>query len=530
MLILPVTYRNDPDGTERLSVMLKRVMLRRSHIDTFMGARLVDLPDPKEFTLYLPFNSVETQIYQIIKHRFIQRINTMSKNNELEKQYNNIWTMCLKLRQICGHVLLIQKTFMDLCQREDYERLNALAQSEEEENEDGAEILYHLRQVLRNSEGLKTVDSGLGGGTITETEAFATGVQDVGDPEGHTGGKHGITFHFAKYLDNLRKSERWDDLVKRSICCVCHQTPQDPQVTSCFHVYCSTCLVDLQHYAAKRGRDQAKCADCGEEYTSSKPCDETLIDYSERQPSSSSTESKTKKQRSRTSKKDYEKEDWLNMKGEVLYSTKTQAFKSQILEWLAEDPEVKIIVYSQWLSMLRILGRICVTEGWEFCRYSGDMSHESRGNSIEEFRDNKKKRILLASLKAGGLGLNLTMAWKVICLDSWWNQATEQQAFCRVFRISQTRETAMTRIVISNTIDQAMMELKERKKVEIDEVMNSSRMRDKLTVDDLLRLFGRVGSDEQGNPFIFAEETSDDHLRHAERDDNDEADFMGNDE
>jgi hypothetical protein len=87
-----------------------------------------------------------------------------------------------------------------------------------------------------------------------------------------------------------------------------------------------------------------------------------------------------------------------------------------------------------------------------------------------------------------------------------WNQAIEQQAFCRVFRIGQLKETKMTRLVIKNTIDQSMMDLKERKRVEIDEVMSSNKLKDKLSVRDLMGLFNPVAEDEEGVPFIFADE------------------------
>ena len=59
------------------------------------------------------------------------------------------------------------------------------------------------------------------------------------------------------------------------------------------------------------------------------------------------------------------------------------------------------------------------------------MSHDSRDKAVQEFETDPTKRVMLASLKSGGLGLNLTMASKVICLDPWWNNAVEQQAFCK---------------------------------------------------------------------------------------------------
>jgi SNF2 family DNA or RNA helicase len=77
--------------------------------------------------------------------------------------------------------------------------------------------------------------------------------------------------------------------------------------------------------------------------------------------------------------------------------------------------------------------------------------------------------LLLA--KTGAVGLNLTMASKVIMVDPWWNSASEQQAFCRVFRIGQKEETYMSRMCVRGTVDERLIEMQDRKKEEIDEVM-----------------------------------------------------------
>ena len=116
-------------------------------------------------------------------------------------------------------------------------------------------------------------------------------------------------------------------------------------------------------------------------------------------------------------------EDWIAMKGEILPSAKTQAVKAQVLNWLEEDKTTKIVIYTQFLPMVRILGRICQTEGWDFVKYTGEMSHEARAKSIREFGGKPAIKIMLASLRAGGEGLNLVMATRVICLDPWWNEA-----------------------------------------------------------------------------------------------------------
>lgn len=90
------------------------------------------------------------------------------------------------------------------------------------------------------------------------------------------------------------------------------------------------------------------------------------------------------------------------------------------------------------------------------------MSHDARDKAIREFSDATGMKIMLASLKCGGLGLNLTAANRVICLDPWWNVAVENQAFARVYRIGQVQETKFLRLVVKNSIDAAMMATKER--------------------------------------------------------------------
>jgi len=72
------------------------------------------------------------------------------------------------------------------------------------------------------------------------------------------------------------------------------------------------------------------------------------------------------------------------------------------------------------------------------------------------------------------VGLNLTMASRVIMLDPWWNDATEQQAFCRVFRIGQKEETYMSRLCVKNTVDERLIEMQKRKQEEIAEVMDDN--------------------------------------------------------
>ncbi|KAI6861693.1 hypothetical protein KC338_g6497 [Hortaea werneckii] len=518
----------DPDGVNRLNVFLRKIMIRRTHVDTLFNARLLDLPTPKEHTLWLEFGDVERQIYDIVKTRFSKHINGISKQEGLERQHSHIWTLILRLRQLCSHPLLIQGPITDLLEREDFEKLNRISANEDDSQDQGASLLYHLRQVLKNNTGVNDMNSDLKGAIISEDRIAAVDVTNYDDITDQIGNKHGVKYKFRKYLDHLQRSDHWNAIDQRCLCTGCRQKPENPFVTSCFHIYCHSCLTDLQHMAARRGHDQARCSECGETYSSAEPCSE-FKEFQESDSSAGSVQGSSSQasKKGRKSKKKTE-DDWINLPGEILPSAKTQATKAQLLNWIEEDPNCKCIVFTQFLDMVRILGKVCKTEEWGYVTYSGKMSPDSRDKAVQEFKTDPTKRVMLASLKSGGLGLNLTMASKVICLDPWWNNAVEQQAFCRVFRIGQTQETEMIRFVVSKTIDSAMMAMKERKTEEIDQVMEEARKKDLPDVSELLRLFGEVGEDDEGHAFIFVDDPKENEARHAESEGENEEGFLAN--
>ena len=328
---------DDPDGIQKLNVFLRKFMIRRTHIDRFMNARLLDLPTPTEHTVWLEFHEVERTLYELVKKRFIERINCLSQQGQatLQKSYSHIWTMILRLRQLCSHILLAQGQICDLLRREDFEKLNKLTESEDEQTEEGEALLVHLRNVLNSDVATKTIEGGIGSSVIKENETLAIGSIDIGNTKGLTGGKHGINFRFRKYLEQLQKSDHWDAIVERTQCCGCCQPPEEPYITSCFHIFCHACLRDLQHLAARRGHDQARCSECGEAYTYSQPC-EGLENFQNRE-TSASTDHHPKKST---------KSNWISIRGEVLPSAKTRATKAALINFFKEDPEGKCIVYT----------------------------------------------------------------------------------------------------------------------------------------------------------------------------------------
>merc|ERR1711937_1136357 len=116
----------------------------------------------------------------------------------------------------------------------------------------------------------------------------------------------------------------------------------------------------------------------------------------------------------------------------------------------------------------------------------GGMPMEARGAALKAFRTDPHLKVILISLKAGGEGLNLQVANHVFLLDPWWNPACELQAIQRAHRIGQTKEVKAVRFISSDTIEEKMLQLQEKKQLVFDGTVggNDGAM-SKLTEQDL---------------------------------------------
>ncbi|KAK4714161.1 hypothetical protein R3W88_020068 [Solanum pinnatisectum] len=117
------------------------------------------------------------------------------------------------------------------------------------------------------------------------------------------------------------------------------------------------------------------------------------------------------------------------------------------------------------------------------------MSIAARDAALKRFTEDSNCKILLMSLKAGGVALNLTVASHVFIMDPWWNPAVEQQAQDRIHRIGQYKPVKIVRFVIENTIEERILELQEKKKLLFEGTIGSSEALGKLTTEDLMSLF-----------------------------------------
>ena len=141
---------------------------------------------------------------------------------------------------------------------------------------------------------------------------------------------------------------------------------------------------------------------------------------------------------------------------------------------------------------------MCNKEGWKFVYLTGDTTLDHRSNVVKIFREREDVKILIAGLRCGGLGLNFPFANHCISLDLWWNHAAEQQAFGRIFRIGQPKETYMTRVAVRNTIDMRFISMQLFKMGTCENAV-TAKDRAMLGISELLRLFGFLKTDKDDN-------------------------------
>ena len=129
------------------------------------------------------------------------------------------------------------------------------------------------------------------------------------------------------------------------------------------------------------------------------------------------------------------------------------------------DEGRRVLVFSQFTEMLALAAEMLDTLALPYLTLTGQTPPRERGAVVKRFQaqDETSAPILLASLKAGGLGLNLTAADTVIHLDPWWNPAVEEQATARAHRIGQEQPVFVYKLVVEGSIEERMLELQERK-------------------------------------------------------------------
>ena len=167
-------------------------------------------------------------------------------------------------------------------------------------------------------------------------------------------------------------------------------------------------------------------------------------------------------------------------------SGKFTALTEMVEEIISEDH--KVLIFSQFVQMLQIIRRHFDGQNIPYSYLDG--STKDRQKPVEDFQTNDNIRIFLISLKAGGIGLNLTAADYVIHYDPWWNPAVEMQATDRAYRIGQTKKVFAYKLISKDSVEEKIVKLQARKKELVKSLISTEESFFKaLEKEDILQLF-----------------------------------------
>ena len=164
--------------------------------------------------------------------------------------------------------------------------------------------------------------------------------------------------------------------------------------------------------------------------------------------------------------------------------TKTNALISHLLETAEEsknlpegEPPIKSVVFSAWTSHLDLIEIALKDNGiTDYTRLDGTMTLAARNKALDQFREDDNITILLATIGAGGVGLNLTSASKVYVMEPQYNPAAVSQAVDRVHRLGQKREVTTVQFIMKDSIEEKILELARKKQKLADMSMNRGKL------------------------------------------------------
>ncbi|BDA45031.1 Helicase-like transcription factor [Coccomyxa sp. Obi] len=197
--------------------------------------------------------------------------------------------------------------------------------------------------------------------------------------------------------------------------------------------------------------------------------------------------------------------DWFQEQERFVSSSKLDAVMRLLEQYCAEDeaagpgaPPTKIIVFSTFTRALDLMQQRLMPSSIGFLRLDGSMRLSQRTDAIRAFAHDPQARVLLASTKAAGMGLNITCACRAIILDVWWNGAFEDQAVDRCHRLGQMREVKVSKLIMTRrdpskeTVEQRIMAMQEHKRQIAEAALGGEGTSGgaRLSLNDLRLLFG----------------------------------------
>lgn len=412
----------DPEIVPKLRILVDTITLRRLKDK-------IDLPPRTDQVVKLGFSSEERYVYDMFAKNAQDRVKVLAGSGAGAalggQTYIHILRSILRLRLICAHG-------KDLLNEDDIEALQGMTadtaidlDSDDEDEEKQVPLperkAYEMFELMQE----------------TNNDSCIQCQKKLGADDG----------------DNI-ESEGQEDLLG--------------YMNPCFHVMCTSCQKNFQEQSMMNqqpGSNVGPCPACGVSvklYLVELRRSKTNVEHG-------GASSKHKKKESAAATTTNGTKKTLSIDRYTGPSTKAQALVEDLLkskvesETVPDEPPIKSVVFSGWTSHLDLIQLALDAAGIAYTRLDGSMTRPARAAAMETFREDPSVPVILVSIMAGGLGLNLTAGSNVYVMEPQYNPAAEAQAIDRVHRLGQRRPVRTVRYIMRDSFEEKMLELQEKK-------------------------------------------------------------------
>ncbi|KAI1132015.1 P-loop containing nucleoside triphosphate hydrolase protein [Nemania abortiva] len=490
--------KSDEEYDRTMQILATR-MIRREGVQFFLGREVCKLPD---FEIKDKVLSISEEEEAVSRHLQLAMIRAEREAKEAKESgivesdpdepKSNFNVRCIRLRQAADHPLLLEECINKFMEPEEVKALAA-----------------ELEEIKARKEKIK---------------------RETTSSDGHQG-LHGnkpsiydLAVDIKSLLDDVLASYGADGCVKCS-------SKAELQSLECGHTVCRPCYRDCIDDASAENKKQCKCPQprCGKTIAllskiKEEPDEKGLLRKERAKPRSEILQTADGRclsvipygevNKSRPGD-DYNRAQpksgslWLSKcdkLGSITPSTKTNAAIEIIKEWQEEAPDDKIVIFTEWIKTAQVLGRMLDEANVNFVYYDSEIPQKTRDRNLLDFKTNPHIKVIVAGMKAANVGLNLTVANRMIIMNPWWNHAAEAQAFGRVKRHGQTKKTYLVRLFADGTIDERIRQLQLDKMEEIKAAMIEGRKPKLLTPKE--RYWLLTGGPAPESPFAESDEES----------------------
>ncbi|RYP05150.1 hypothetical protein DL764_004004 [Monosporascus ibericus] len=389
------------------TVLEPLVMRRTKEMRTPDGQLLVPLPPKSIEIVEVELSKPERDVYEHIFTRAKRTFSASVEKGTVMKAYTTIFAQILRLRQSCCHPTLVRN--QDIVADEEMAGAEADAAAGLADDMDLQSLIERFTATTDDKK---------------DTNAFG-----------------------AHVLQQIR-----DEAANE--CPICAEEPMiDQTVTGCWHSACKKCLLDYIKHSTDR-QEVPRCFNC-REYINSRDLFQVVRQDDDPDATIHDDPDAIMHGTPKIS---------LQRLGVNESSSKIVELIKHLRDLRREHPQIKSVVFSQFTSFMSLIEPALAKANMKCLRLDGTLTQKARAAVLNEFRESDKFTILLISLRAGGVGLNLTQAKRVYMMDPWWSFAVEAQAIDRVHRMGQEDEVKVYRFITKDSVEERMLKVQDRKK------------------------------------------------------------------